>query len=428
MANKNKENNKNKKIISAILTVVIVLISFTGGFFLGGLNGVKSNGLLNEVIGIINNTSYVIDPVTGQPRKITEQDYVNAITAELMDEYSKYYSPEEYAKHVNESGGNYGGLGIVTYSNSLEIFKVIGNSPAQKAGVKAGDVIIGAKATGGQRVDFNSVEELNEYFKQHSNQTQFTIYFEDGREVSLTSTDFEVGYVTYYDNTHVVRYRDDKNGDLTPFVEQSNEMSGLDDQTGYIKLDLFEGKAASQFGFMLGVMLESGKTKLILDLRDNGGGAVDVLTDVASYLIYNGGAKKSLILHAERKSGKDDYYTKSNNFDLRLQKIVVLANRNTASASECLIGAMLTYGDRFSSDGSDLIIEKNANDVAKTFGKGIMQTTYVLANGGAYKLTTGRVLWPDKKTCIHGTGIIASGENAVSKADALNRAIQVIAG
>lgn len=422
----NQKSSKMNKIINAILMFVIVLLSFAGGFFIGGQCGGENGSALNQVISIINNTSYIIDPVTGQPRKITEKDYIDAITDGLLDEYSKYYTPEEYEEYANESEGNYGGIGFVTYSNTTKIFKILGNSPAEKAGIKAGETIIGAKTAQGQRVDFNSAEQLDDFFKQNSTKQEFVLYFDDGHEVKVTGSDFKVSYVTYYDNENKLCYRDGENGKLQPFIEASTQMDALPDDTGYIKLDLFEGDAATQFATALKQMLDSNRSKLILDLRDNGGGDVNVLTDIASYLIYNNGAKNSLIIHAERKNREDSYSTRANNFDQRLEKIVVLANRNTASASECLIGAMLTYGDRFNSDRSDLVIEKNASGVAKTFGKGIMQTTYVLFNGGAYKLTTGRVLWPDKITCIHGTGIIVDGQNAVNSADAINRAIQIV--
>ena len=74
----------------------------------------------------------------------------------------------------------------------------------------------------------------------------------------------------------------------------------------------------------------------------------------------------------------------------------------------------------------DIVIEKNSKGVAKTYGKGIMQTTYQLLSGGAFKLTTAKIYWPDKTTSIHGVGVIADGENAVSSENALDRAIYLI--
>jgi len=129
---------------------------------------------------------------------------------------------------------------------------------------------------------------------------------------------------------------------------------------------------------------------------------------------------------AQKKNKTEEYYTTANNFYSHLKEIYVLANENTASASECLIGAMLHYGDCFSEQ--NLIVEKNARGVASTYGKGVMQTTYTLQNGGALKLTTGRVLFPDKTTCINKVGIMPIETNAVEKGEALAHAVELIKG
>ena len=81
----------------------------------------------------------------------------------------------------------------------------------------------------------------------------------------------------------------------------------------------------------------------------------------------------------------------------------VLANENTASASECLLGVLVHYKELLKSE-SDVILEKNAQNQYKTYGKGIMQTTYKLLSGGALKLTTAKIYWPDYKSSIHGVG------------------------
>ena len=107
--------------------------------------------------------------------------------------------------------------------------------------------------------------------------------------------------------------------------------------------------------------------------------------------------------------------------------VIVLANDGTASASECLIGALLDYGEKgFSKER--LILEKNDAGVARTYGKGIMQTTFSLSNGGAFKLTTARMLWPKTKTCIHKTGITTLPQNEVNAGDdAILRAREIFA-
>ena len=105
-----------------------------------------------------------------------------------------------------------------------------------------------------------------------------------------------------------------------------------------------------------------------------------------------------------------------------------MANENTASASECLIGAMLYYGKCF--DVNKLIVVNNSleDGIASTYGKGIMQTTYSnLFTGEAIKLTTAYIFQPDKTTSIHGVGIKATLENSFTDDTlALNRAISII--
>ena len=111
-------------------------------------------------------------------------------------------------------------------------------------------------------------------------------------------------------------------------------------------------------------------------------------------------------------------------------EIVVLANGGSASATECLIGAMISYGTL---DYNHLVITKQGEEEnAKTFGKGIMQTTFVSTSGTATKLTTAYIFWPDKTTCIHDKGIVALKENSVSENEnvfidnALLRAIEIL--
>ncbi len=95
----------------------------------------------------------------------------------------------------------------------------------------------------------------------------------------------------------------------------------------------------------------------------------------------------------------------------------MLANYNTASASECLLGAMLDYG----TIGYGDIYLSEIDGVARTYGKGIMQTTYYDYDGGyANKLTTAQIYWPLSDTCIHGRGILPEdGANTVTAAAAV---------
>jgi carboxyl-terminal processing protease len=155
---------------------------------------------------------------------------------------------------------------------------------------------------------------------------------------------------------------------------------------------------------------------------------MSVLSRVASNFIYNGGKSSSLITYEKDSDGNfDETRTNSNKFPNHITAISVIANEKTASASECLLGAMLYYKDKFSIDSLVIENEKHSENY-HTFGKGIMQTTYPLSNGGGIKLTTAVLYQPDKTTSIHNVGIIAKKENSCLKSDgiALLKAISVL--
>ena len=165
---------------------------------------------------------------------------------------------------------------------------------------------------------------------------------------------------------------------------------------------------------------ENGKRKLILDLRGNGGGYVDICQSVAKFFVPAPENSFSLIATAEYKKDPKTDKSKTEIFKssaiefgtYNYTKIIVLADENTASASEMLIGAMLSYDTQ---DKIEVVLAPSKDDdgqtVYKSYGKGIMQTTYVNTfGGGALKLTTAKLVWPDGKTCIHGVGITKSLE------------------
>ena len=136
---------------------------------------------------------------------------------------------------------------------------------------------------------------------------------------------------------------------------------------------------------------------------------MDILQEIASYFCKDSTAKKPLVAVADYGNKKDYFYANGNKYNEYFAKdsrICVLADEDTASASECLLGTLLDYGAI--TYGDICLIERGG--VAKTYGKGIMQTTYYLdvIKKDALKLTTARVLWPKTNTCIHGRGVLSS--------------------
>ena len=162
-----------------------------------------------------------------------------------------------------------------------------------------------------------------------------------------------------------------------------------------------------------------GKTDLVLDLRGNGGGYLDIMQEIASFFCKNARSSSPVAAIAKYGNGKVEEFTATGNFYTRYFKqesrICVLADGNTASAAECLIGCMVDYGATTYAD----ICLISRGGVAKTFGKGIMQTTYLLSpvKKDAVKLTTAKMYWPVSNTCIHGRGVLAEDGTKVALED-----------
>ena len=181
----------------------------------------------------------------------------------------------------------------------------------------------------------------------------------------------------------------------------------LDDNTAYIALTQFTGTAAAEFKECLNKMKESGRKHLILDLRGNGGGYMDVFVEIAACLLKEtsgSGAQKvayakfkdgATVSYSARKSLYKDYFKDDSH-------ISVLADEYTASASECLIGALIDYK---TIDYSDIYLRENENGVAKSYGKGIMQTHFEDKYGNTLKLTSAEIFWPKSNKTIHDVGV-----------------------
>ncbi len=427
---KNHQNEgKNNQIIRIISIALAILIAFVGGFFVRELFESRNNKVARDIISVIEKAGYIIDSQTGEERTLTEEDIADAITNTILDQYSAYYTKEEY-EQISESGkGNQKGLGISFYTNTPIVTMLTGNSPAEKAGIMRGDKIICAKEKDGQTINFSTSMEVISFVSNCEEQSEIIFTIERKgtlKEFSMKKIAYIASYVTYYDSESKFYFASDTpEGELKDKREDCSLMEKLPEDTALIRLNLFEGDASSQMSKALDYMAERGRSKLILDLTDNGGGFIDTLCEIAPMLIYNNGNNDFIVAYAQKNSGVSKFFSKNYDFKEHIKKIAVVANENTASASECLIGALAYYGGAFSLD--NLVVEENGYGEHRTYGKGIMQTTYKLLSGGWLKLTTAKITWPDKSTCIHGRGIKPNSQNAVEKWGGTNRAIEILA-
>ncbi|MBQ7339779.1 MAG: PDZ domain-containing protein [Clostridia bacterium] len=420
---------KKSKIILGIGIALSLVISFTSGFFTHYFSMGKTNRLLSEITSIISNKA--VDP-DGNELDFSSDAVAKTVVNALLknDDYAHYFSNSEYEEVISEGEGKFSGLGVSLYSNQPIIYSVIGNSPAFKAGLKANDKILKAKRTSQETfVSFSNTDQLISFIDSLEGGDEIDMVVERyGQEFSFTlSKEYYIAsYVEYFDSSSTLRFSSAFGEKPQKSIINEHEPLGLDGDTALIVFTAFEGNSAYEIGQCMQYFYSQGKSKLILDLRGNGGGYMNCLIDVASYFINNHGKTKNLITRVQAKDGYEEYKTKANNFDDRLKNIVVLADENTASASECLIGAMLYYGDgNFSMD--NLVIEYNEQrENYSTYGKGIMQTTYPLLSGGAIKLTTARLYQPDLVTCIHNKGITQTNPLNQANGNAMSRALEIL--
>ena len=443
-------NKSIKKTVFVIAMVFIMGFSFALGYLTYYITIPGRAKKLMQVADLLD--KYYVDITynaeTGKYEyaNYNDEDYARALAEAMTDVYSGYYSNEEYAEYISDANGYQVGIGVTflnTQINDLIIYKTIGNSPLQRAGVKAGDKII--------KIVYNGVTT---FFSDYEYQTRYNTFVSVLQSIPL-SQPFDIyidgvtdpftvskeqyieSYFEYKDNEYSAFFRSEdyatQNGQ--PKLPEMKTVAGgiplLANDTAYMSFTAFEGNAYSEFVSLMAYMKQRNKTKLILDLRNNGGGQVSIMGEIASYLVNDeSGVENILIANVVDKQGnRVSYFTSQNNYKDYPIEIVVLANEHTASASEMLIGAMISSGTL---NKDRLIITKNVSGVAKTYGKGIMQSMFMPTDMSfVLKLTSAVVYWPNGE-CIHGKGIYTTAENSVADIDnkdsQLERAIALLAG
>ncbi len=287
---------------------------------------------------------------------------IKGMTNSLGDPYTIYYNEKEFKKLLNESAGSLDGVGIHIGSidNKIVIFSPMKDSPAEKAGLKSGDII--------EKIDNISftgdkMDEAVEYIKSKAeNEIIFTIIRENSElTVSLKKEKIQI---------------------------KSLEGQMLDSNVGYIKIDTFMNEnTASDFEKKLQELRNKGMKGLILDLRNNPGGLLSQAVGVASQFIE----KDKVITYTI-----DKYDNKNESLSVggvgQGIPLIILINNGSASASEVVIGALRDYK-------AAVLVGK------KTFGKGIVQQPIPIKGGGGLKVTISRYYTPNGEN-IHGTGIV----------------------
>lgn len=279
---------------------------------------------------------------------------ISGMVSSLGDPYTVFMNPEDNKKFLEDVSGQFEGVGmeIGLKKGQIQVVSPLEGTPAQKAGIRPGDKItkIDDQSTAYMTVD-EAVAKIR-----------------GAKNTAVTLTIFREGW------------NDTKDFKLTRAVIEvpSLKWEMKDGKTAYIKLYQFSEKAAADFNRAVLEILNSGAERIVLDLRNNPGGYLEVSQEIASYFLE----KNSVVVIEDFGGQKEQqkYLANGNPAFLHLP-VVVLINEGSASASEILAGALRD-------DRSVQLIGRTS------FGKGSVQEMRPLSGGSSLKVTVAKWLTP----------------------------------
>lgn len=282
--------------------------------------------------------------------------------AGLGDPYSVYYDEDETKELFESTEGRYAGIGALMAQDQetkeISIEEVYKDSPAEKAGMKTGDILVTVDGRNVTKMDLSDVADL--------------VKGKEGTSVSISVRR----------DDEVIEMEAVRKVVETPTV--AAEMK--ENQIGYLKISEFDTVTYDQFKTEMEELENNGMRGLIVDLRDNPGGNLDTVCEVLDEFLPEG-----TIVYTEDKNGNRVETKKSDEEHQFTKPLAVLVNEKSASASEVFTGAIQDYG-------TGTIVG------TQTYGKGIVQTLFSLSDGSCLKITTAQYFTPNGRN-IHGTGI-----------------------
>lgn len=334
----NTKKSGKQILLTAVITAVIsVFISFVVFYFIF-LSDAKYLKL-KQLDFFVNNYFYG-EVETTQINDLIVRGYL----AGLEDKYARYYSVEETNERNKDLSGQGKGIGVIITkhpdNNNIFISNVYDNGPAAQAGIKSFDQIIS--------VDGVSVDELG---------------YKKAVEAVLKNVGEKV-------KLEILRGSETFTAEVTctEFVAQTVFAQMLEDNIGFIEITAFNGGTTVQFQNAVNQLVADGAKALIFDLRNNGGGTVDAVCEMVDFICPEGD-----IMTVKYANQKTKVLAKSDQNEIDLP-MVVLTNEGTASASELFTQSIKDFG-------------KGISVGSKTYGKGVMQTTYEFTDGSSVAFT-----------------------------------------
>ncbi|MBQ1902486.1 MAG: S41 family peptidase [Lachnospiraceae bacterium] len=393
-----KKRNKSsfrKGLITGIGVTMsfVIIVLLIVGTYLKSTYGSVFNG---EIIGKLAVINAVLDKYYYQD--IDDDAKIESLYKGLVesagDDYTVYYTADEYQDFLVSTTGTYAGIGAVLSQDKstmeISIKQVYDDSPAANAGLQMGDVIV---SVDGYKATDYELDQFVDYIRGDEGTSLEMVFQRDGEEHTVTV---------------------ERDSIVVPSV--SYQM--LDGNIGYVQINDFSNNTKNEYDAAMKDLTNQGMKAVIYDLRANGGGLVDSVTAILDEILPGGTTVYMLDKDGNRTDYTSDGATK---IDI---PITVLTSEYTASSAEIFTGAIqdFNYGTIIGT---------------QTFGKGIVQTTIPFSDGSAVKVTTSRYYTPNG-TCIHGVGITPDielsyefmgsddDEYSVDKDNQIQKAIEVL--
>lgn len=351
---------KTNKIYFPIIIAMAVAIGLLLGNYLNSfqdsdfLSKNTRKNKLNKLIDFIDR-EYVDDINTDSIVDLT----VNGIL-ENLDPHSVYISKKDLKSVTENMKGDFVGIGVnfYVYKDTVAVIKPIHNGPSERAGIKAGDRILFA-------------DNYQLFDKKIQNDSLFSkLKGEKGSTV----------LITVFRKTTNEKLKIKVKRDVIP-IKSVDIALKVNDEIGYIKINRFAETTYDEFYKALLSLKRQGIQDLVIDLRDNGGGYLEMAVAIADELLKD----KELIVKTKNKKGSEDETFATSKGDFEKGKVYVLINENSASASEILAGA-IQDNDRGTIVGR------------RSFGKGLVQREMPLGDGSAVRLTIARYFTPSGRS------------------------------
>jgi carboxyl-terminal processing protease len=358
---------KTSRLISTLLLIIIIALAGAGGCLFGvsRTSTTTDNLTLERRAAISEVWDIIFNDYVDQSRLNSanmSRAAIEGMLQALDDPYTSYLDPQDYVLGQSLLEGSYEGIGayVTVKDGQITIIAPIADSPAAKAGIKAGDIIL--EIDGEPTANMSLAEAIIKVRGPIGTAVKLTVLHEGDTEpveIEIVRASFDISSVNF-------------------------EMKG---EIAYIDITDFNEQTADQLATVVQNLGDEKAKGIILDLRSNPGGLLDTVVDVASSFLAEG-----IVVQVRSNQGEITTYSVNKDRPRTDLPMVVLVDSNSASGSEVLAGALQDHG-RATIAGTT------------TYGKGSVDALYPLSDGSGLYITIARWLTPNGRL-IEGQGIV----------------------